>query len=122
MVTVGIVGLLSAVALPQFLGANTKAGLVAQISEGNGLSSECRAMISALGPYPADVTSSTGLAISQCNKDGGKPDADPTYTTTKGNDDTAGTVCGGGVTTTKEKPQCKFTVDLDNERVQITSV
>ncbi len=85
MIVIVIVGILSAVALPQFTGIKEKAELNTQLGEGAGLAKECAAAIITDGPYPGNYpTTSTGLTISgNCN--GGDstkpPTANITYTT-----------------------------------------
>jgi type IV pilus assembly protein PilA len=71
MVVIVIVGILSAVALPRFLGLKDKAKLNTQIGEASGLAKECATAIIADGTYPqaypktgTDPTS-TGLLISR---------------------------------------------------------
>ena len=52
MIVIVIVGVLSAVALPNFLGVKDKAELAAQIGEQTGLAKECSSAIIINGPYP----------------------------------------------------------------------
>ena len=52
MIVIVIVGILSAVALPQFTGIKEKAELNTQLGEGAGLAKECAAAIITGGPYP----------------------------------------------------------------------
>ena len=98
MVVIVIVGILSAVALPKFLGLKDTAKLNTQLGEASGLAKECSTAIIADGTYPADyaaLSTNTGLTISgNCNNaSGGAPAAIVTYTTTaaKGNE---GAKCG----------------------------
>ena len=106
MVVIVIVGILSAVALPRFLGVRDKAKLNTQIGEATGLAKECAAAIIAEGPYPKSYTSikigntdktNSGLEIlKDCSTPGsplGAPVDNITYTTTKasGNE---GVKCG----------------------------
>jgi type IV pilus assembly protein PilA len=56
MVVIVIVGILSAVALPKFLGVKDKAKLNTQINEAAGLAKECAAAIISEGPYPSTPT------------------------------------------------------------------
>jgi type IV pilus assembly protein PilA len=103
MVVIVIVGILSAVALPRFLGVRDKAKLNTQIGEATGLAKECAAAIIAEGPYPKSYPSrktNSGLTIAgNCNTapTGTGPLLAPqdniTYTTTKasGNE---GVICG----------------------------
>ena len=90
MVVIVIVGILSAVALPKFLGVKDKAKLNTQLGEAAGLAKECSAAIIAEGSYPDAYATNSGktnteLAIGgNCN--GGTtataPSASVTYTTT----------------------------------------
>jgi type IV pilus assembly protein PilA len=67
MVVVVVVGVLSAVALPQFLGLSEKAGLGAQIGEHIGLAKECSTAIRINGPYPANYAAGTTTGDANCN-------------------------------------------------------
>ena len=60
MVVIVIVGILSAVALPKFLGVKDKAKLNTQLGEAAGLAKECSAAIIAEGTYPADYVTNSG--------------------------------------------------------------
>jgi type IV pilus assembly protein PilA len=90
MVVIVIVGILSAVALPKFLGVKDKAKLNTQLGEAAGLAKECSAAIIADGTYPSNYTTNagvtnTGLSITgNCN--GGDTSTAPssavTFTTT----------------------------------------
>ncbi len=113
MVVIVIVGILSAVALPRFLGVRDKAKLNSQIGEATGLAKECAAAIIADGPFPAAysaTTTNTGLVISG-NCAGttpitSPPQANVTFTTTaaSGNE---GAKCG--TTTLVSGKQCRVT-------------
>lgn len=90
MVVIVIVGILSAVALPQFLGVKDKAKINAQLGEAAGLAKECAAAIITDGPYPenypvdANNKTNTGLTISgNCNggDTGSAPTPPVTFTT-----------------------------------------
>jgi type IV pilus assembly protein PilA len=70
MITVAIVGLLSAVALPQFLGARTSAAAGAAIGEKVGLAKECATYVASGGVGTLPSTGGT------CSTSGG------TYTAT----------------------------------------
>jgi type IV pilus assembly protein PilA len=90
MVVIVIVGILSAVALPRFLGVKDKAKINTQLGEAAGLAKECSAAIISDGPYPSDyatTTTNTGLTINgNCNSNGSTTDAptvDVTFTTTQ---------------------------------------
>jgi type IV pilus assembly protein PilA len=100
MVVIVIVGILSAVALPRFLGVKDKAKINTQLGEASGLAKECSAAILSEGPYPASYanapTTNTGLTISRdCN--GGnvstKPNENVTFTTVSATE-TSGAKCG----------------------------
>ena len=89
MVVIVIVGILSAVALPRFLGVKDKAKINTQLGEAAGLAKECSAAIISDGPYPSNyaaTTTNTGLTIDgNCNANGSTTDApttDVTFTTT----------------------------------------
>jgi type IV pilus assembly protein PilA len=98
MVVIVIVGILSAVALPKFLGVKDKAKINTQLGEASGLAKECAAAIISESPYPdnyANLTTVTGLTISgNCN--GGDTSTAPedpiTYTTEAATAD--GAKCG----------------------------
>ena len=60
MIVIVIVGILSAVALPQFLGVRDKADLSAQIGEFTGLAKECSSAVIIGGPYPTGCTDQGG--------------------------------------------------------------
>ena len=78
MIVIVIVGILSAVALPQFTGIKEKAELNTQLGEGAGLAKECAAAIITDGPYPANYPpTSTGLTIAD-NCNGGNTTTAPT--------------------------------------------
>ena len=113
MVVIVIVGILSAVALPRFLGVRDKAKLSTQIGEATGLAKECAAAIIAEGPFPANysaLTTNTGLVISgNCAGDTAitsPPEENVTFTTTAatGNE---GTKCGA--TTLESGDKCQVT-------------
>ena len=79
MIVIVIVGILSAVALPQFTGIKEKAELNTQLGEGAGLAKECAAAIITDGPYPANYpATATGLTIADnCNGGGDSPTTTP---------------------------------------------
>lgn len=83
MVVIVIIGILAAVALPQFMGVKDKAKLNTQIAEGSGLAKECAAAILSEGPWPADYVTTSGVTVSGLTIAGG----------TSGN-------CNGGTTAT----------------------
>ena len=102
MVVVVIVGILSATALPQFLGLKDKAKLNTQLGEAAGLAKECATAILADGPYPSNYPISSGrlntglMANRSCN--GGSTTRPPTgtvyFTTDRATATTAGVKCG----------------------------
>ena len=115
MVVIVIVGILSAVALPKFLGVKDKAKLNTQLGEAAGLAKECSAAIIAEGTYPANYTTNSGktntdLTIAgNCN--GGDtataPTASVTYTTTAATA-SSGAKCGSSSLASGK--QCQVTV------------
>lgn len=119
MVVIVIVGILSAVALPQFLGVKDKAKLNTQLGEASGLAKECAAAIISESPYPADyaaLTTVTGLTISgNCN--GGDtataPSTDIKYTTTAATAD--GAKCGANAMATDDT--CVVTVSATDGQI-----
>ncbi|KZR76694.1 Fimbrial protein precursor [Prochlorococcus marinus str. MIT 1320] len=124
MIVIVIVGILSAVALPQFTGIKEKAELNTQLGEGAGLAKECAAAIITDGPYPdnyASLTPSTGLTISgNCNDgSGGAPSANVTYTTEA--DANGGRANCNGSALAKGK-KCRISVDKDNGQVTQSAV
>jgi len=130
MVVIVIVGILSAVALPKFLGVKDKAKLNTQLGEAAGLAKECSAAIIAEGTYPdAYVTNSgkTNTDLTIVGKCSGAttadaPTASVTYTTTKASA-ASGAKCGSDPLTVDK--QCKVTVAYDTGNItyeQITAV
>jgi type IV pilus assembly protein PilA len=123
MVVIVIVGLLSSVALPQYMGIKDKAKLNSQISELAGLARECSSAIIAEGPYPKAVqsTTNTGLSVNgNCN--GGDtataPSSDISYTTSSAN--ISGAKCGPLSITTGKK--CKATVGFSNGEISYSEI
>ena len=115
MVVIVIVGILSAVALPRFLGLKDKAKLNTQLGEAAGLAKECSAAIIAEGTYPgpykvdADGETNTDLKIvGVCNAGAGDttkpPTEDITFTTTPATP-TSGAKCGSVTLATGKKCQ-----------------
>ena len=106
MIVVVVVGVLSAVALPNFLGVKSKATLSAEIGEKIGLAKECSSAILMSGPYPLNCR---GTKLSEA------PAADPVYTTVNTADENnALTVgCGPTIKLATDKA-CKVTVNMDN--------
>ena len=77
MVVIVIVGILSAVALPKFLGLKAKAAINTQIGEASGLAKECATAIIVDGTYPKrydSLSTNTGLEISRHCTDAGATD------------------------------------------------
>ena len=115
MVVIVIVGILSAVALPKFLGVKDKAKLNTQLGEAAGLAKECSTAIIAEGSYPDAYATNSGksntdLAIGgNCN--GGTtataPSASVTYTTTPATAN-SGAKCGSSRLASGK--QCQVTV------------
>lgn len=103
MIVVAIVGMLSAVALPRFLGMKDKATLNTQLGEAAGLAKECAATVLADGPYPQNYQLSggktnSGLTITR-NCNGGNSALAPgnnwiEYRTEPANQNSAGIKCG----------------------------
>jgi len=137
MVVVAIVGVLSAVALPQFLGLQAKAGLGAQIGEHIGLAKECSTSIKILGPYPEDYPANTG-ASRNCNGAAANstipvqrataPDptsADVIFTSDAATADSNGSACGPNITldaAVTDDDQCEITVEVDTGRISYDAV
>ena len=118
MVVIVIVGILSAVALPRFLGVKDKAKINTQIGEASGLAKECAAAIISESPYPASYTLTesktvTGLTISgNCNEGDDttkKPVEDVVYTTEEAT--AGGAKCGPD--TLAAEDTCTIKVDKD---------
>ncbi|KGG26747.1 MULTISPECIES: pilin [unclassified Prochlorococcus] len=123
MIVIVIVGILSAVALPQFTGIKEKAELNTQLGEGAGLAKECGAAIITDGPYPENyvsLTPSTGLVISgNCNDgSGGAPSRAITYTTQKSDAD-GRAKCNGEAL--KKDKSCIITVNATTGQVSQAS-
>ena len=74
-----IVGLLSAISLPRFLGFRDRAKVNTHLSEAAGLAKECASAINVKGPYPtayATRTTASGLTITDnCNQGGNTANA-----------------------------------------------
>jgi len=121
MVVVVIVGILSATALPQFLGLKDKAKLNTQLGEAAGLAKECATAILADGPYPSNYPISSGrlntglMANRSCN--GGSTTRPPTgtvyFTTDRATATTAGVKCGNYTLTSNRA--CRISVSAGGE-------
>lgn len=127
MVVIVIVGILSAVALPRFLGVKDKAKLNTQLGEAAGLAKECSAAIIAEGTYPNNYKAretNTGLTIvGNCN--GGDIETPPastdtiTYTTTKASDG-SGAKCGPNPLASGK--QCEVKVNTETGEIEYKEV
>jgi type IV pilus assembly protein PilA len=132
MVVIVIVGILSAVALPKFLGLKAKAKINTQIGEASGLAKECATAIIADGTYPKaltgtyPITTNTGLEISRPCTDAAAnaaittvpTGADITFTT-KGVEGNEGAKCGQEALDTKDDV-CIIKVAIDGGDVSYT--
>lgn len=123
MVVIVIIGILAAVALPQFLGVKDKAKINTQIAEASGLAKECAASLISEGPYPSNYTTTSGLTIgggTSGNCNGGTsataPTDDVTYTTTAAV--STGSKCGN--TPLPVAKTCKITVSTTTGAVTYT--
>ena len=123
IIVIVIVGILSAIAIPQLTGIKEKADLNKQLDEGALLAKECATAILTYGPYPEDYTveedkkTKTGLTISgNCN--GGDitkaPTKDVTYTTEA--DAVGGRAKCNGAALAAGKA-CQITVDKDSGKI-----
>ncbi len=121
MVVIVIVGILSAVALPRFLGLKDKAKINTQLGEASGLAKECATAIIVDGTYPKALAgtypqeTNTGLTISRACTDAAPtatittpPTGDIVYKTkpAEGNE---GAKCGPA-DLTAALPVCEITV------------
>ena len=127
MIVIVVVGVLSAVALPQFLGVKDKAEAGSEIGEFVGLAKECSSAILIDGPFPGDYPDDiVGTAAGQVSRDcndgsGGKPTADVVFTGTAVPEALDGAVkCGPELKIAKTK-SCVITVDSDNGGIEFTS-
>ena len=118
LVVIVIVGLLSAVALPRFLGFRDRAKVNTQLGEAAGLAKECASAINVEGPYPANYASlstASGLTIAgNCNQGGNvsnAPTSNVTYTTSSTTAN-SNAKCGTNVTMAANK-KCQVTVTTD---------
>lgn len=135
MVVIVIVGILSAVALPRFLGVKDKAKLNTQLGEAAGLAKECSAAIIAEGTYPKDydpssqtTTTNTGLTIEGvCNKGTGAnptafpPEANITYTTTAATP-SSGAKCGAATLDPNKKCEVMVVVEPSTATAKEVSI
>ena len=109
MVVVAIVGVLSAVALPQFLGVKDKAEAGASIGEQVGLAKECSTAIRIDGPYMAGC----GTAGANAGDPYTAPGTNPVFQSAAA---PLGTKCGPTVTTNADKA-CIVTVNKDSGEI-----
>ena len=124
MIVIVIVGVLSATALPQFLGVKDKAQLAAEIGENAGLAKECSAAILINGPYPAAPCQTAPSTA------GGAPTA-PTaavnYVSAAADANSAGVACGPDTSATNTPnntvpsgSKCTISVDSDTGAITYT--
>lgn len=72
MIVVAIIGILSAVALPQFLGARNAAQAGASVGEAVGIAKECATFVASQGIGSAPtVVANTNIASGTCTSSGG---------------------------------------------------
>ena len=72
MIVVAIVGILSAVALPQFLGARAAAAAGAAVGEAVGVGKECATFVASQGVgSPVTIPTSVNIASGTCTSSGG---------------------------------------------------
>ncbi len=94
MIVVAIVGILSAVALPNYLQARSTAAIGARVGEALGYAKEC-AVISVTGvgqrTIPVNTTAGDGIAVTGCSGQG----SSATLTATWGSASAAGVRCLG---------------------------
>ena len=131
MVVIIIVGILSAVALPKFLGVKDKAKVNVQIGEGAGLAKECAAAILSEGPYPANyasLTTASGLTIGgHCNTGGDISKAPATtrtdlHYTTQAAKGTEGAKCPRIASVLASGKACKINVDANSGEISYAVV
>jgi len=125
MVVIVIVGILSAVALPKFLGLKAKAAINTQIGEASGLAKECATAIIADGTYPKrlegtyPIETNTKLSIdkpctaSAAGVENTEPPAENVTYTTEGVVGNEGAKCGQAKLDTKGD-KCIITVDFQS--------
>ena len=107
MIVIVIVGILSSVALPQFLGVKGKAELGASIGEAVGLAKECSAAVIIDGPYPGGCADTGATRY--------------TFTSEAADEDSAGVACGRGEVTAADSSVSVEKLELgENESCTIT--
>ena len=125
MVVIIIVGILSAVALPRFLGVKDKATISTQIGEATGLAKECAAAILTDGPYPELPTLNSGLKATAGGCRGASatapPGANVVFETAAITKDT-NTKCGTDTLATTGTKICQITVELATGEIKYKGV
>ena len=133
MIVIVVVGVLSAVALPQFLGVRDKAKIGAEIGELVGLAKECSSAITISGPYPDQskqidigATAKPGANINcRGTTAADAPGGNVIYTSDEIKDELAGTVACGpddAQKLTVAKPSCQITVNYTNGALSFAAV
>ena len=129
MIVIVVVGVLSAVALPNFLGVKDKADVASQIGGFVGLAKECSSAIIMSGPYPEEYPAEGNAYISaDCRGDtlADAPSANVIFTGKKVPAAAAGTVSCGPDPALKaqmvEDKGCKIEVNKDTGRMTFTVV
>ena len=126
MIVIVVVGVLSSVALPQFLGVKDKAEAGSEIGEFVGLAKECSSAILIDGPFPANypaaiLTKTPGVTVN-CNDGSGKgPTANVVFTGSAVPVDLDGAVsCGPNLKIAATKA-CVITVNKDSGAIGFAS-
>ena len=127
MIVIVVVGVLSSVALPQFLGVKDKAEAGSEIGEFVGLAKECSSAILIDGPFPADypddiVGKKPGVTIDCNDGAGGGPDNDVVFTGTAVTEDLDGAVsCGPSIKLATDEA-CEITVDPNTGGIEFANI
>jgi type IV pilus assembly protein PilA len=127
MIVIVVVGVLSSVALPQFLGVKEKAEAGSEIGEFVGLAKECSSAILIDGPFPANypeeiVGETPGVTI-DCNDGAGKgPEDNVVFTGTAVGEDLAEVISCGPSIKLDEDEACEITVDFKSGAMKFDSV
>jgi type IV pilus assembly protein PilA len=129
MIVIVVVGVLSAVALPNFLGVKDKADVASQIGGFVGLAKECSSAIIMSGPYPELYPAATNAYISADCRGATSalpPTANVVFTGKKVPAAAAGTVSCGPDAALKAlmvtDKGCQITVNKDTGRMTFTVV
>ena len=124
MIVIVVVGVLSAVALPNFLGVKDKADVASQIGGFVGLAKECSSAIIMSGPYPEIYPAAGNAYISaDCRGDGlaVPPENNVVFTGKKVPATAAGTVSCGPDAASKAlmitDKGCQITVNKDTGKM-----